>query len=297
MTENNTSIDFSNHVKVLEEKYSNTPSLFQDFKNNIQPFLSEINGTLYFEESIYNSIINLSTNMFFTNSLTVFRTIADNINIGNTVTFDDIQSTDLRDEIIAFSKYIAPILAATANIKAQKDKDFSLATKTLRQGMDVKTLKVFNIIKDWLLKWATYLQREESFSPSTLKYYKQGEVVLVDFGFRVGDEFGGRHYAVVLEKGNNKNSGVILLAPISSYNQFIGQTAKPYNVDLGIGAIHNYAKGSQVIINQIGFYSKLRIESPLSAKQQRIIIPPEKLNEIIDKYTAKFPKKEIQQTD
>ena len=142
--------------------------------------------------------------MFFTNSLTVFRTIADNINIGNTVTFDDIQSTDLRDEIIAFSKYIAPILAATANIKAQKDKDFSLATKTLRQGMDVKTLKVFNIIKDWLLKWATYLQREESFSPSTLKYYKQGEVVLVDFGFRVGDEFGGRHYAVVLEKRNNK---------------------------------------------------------------------------------------------
>ena len=293
MLETNATIDFSKYFTTLEIKYSDNTTLFIDFKDQIQPFLSEANGALYFEESIYPSIITLSNNFFFLNSLTVFRTIGENISIGNEITFKDIKNNALRDEIIAFSKYITPVLAATANIKAQKDKDFSLATKTLRQSMDTKPLKVFNIIKDWLLKWATYLQREENFVPSSLKYYKQGEIVLVDFGFRVGDEFGGRHYAVVLEKNNNKNSGVILLAPISSYNQFLGQRAKPFNVDLGIGAIHNYIKGSQVIINQIGFYSKLRIESPLSSKQPRIMIQPEKLNEIIDKYTAKFPKKEI----
>ena len=33
---------------------------------------------------------------------------------------------------------------------------------------------------------------------------------MVDFGFNVGSEFGGRHYAVVLEKNNNPRSGVIL---------------------------------------------------------------------------------------
>ena len=74
------------------------------------------------------------------------------------------------------------------------------------------------ILGDWLVKWGMYLQNESNFVPTKLKAYKQREIILVDFGFNVGGEFGGRHYAVVLEKNNNPRSGVILVAPITSYD-------------------------------------------------------------------------------
>lgn len=61
-------------------------------------------------------------------------------------------------------------------------------------------------LADRLVKWGLYLQKEIDFAPKSLKAYKQREIILVDFGFNVGSEFGGRHYAVVLEKDNKRLS-------------------------------------------------------------------------------------------
>lgn len=97
------------------------------------------------------------------------------------------------------------------------------------------------ILSDWFIKWGIYLQNELNFMQKKLKAYKQREIILVDFGFNVGGEFGGRHYAVVLEKNNNPAAGVILVAPITSYEQ--EKVCHPVNVDLGVGVINDYVKG------------------------------------------------------
>lgn len=58
-----------------------------------------------------------------------------------------------------------------------------------------KHLKKANLISYWLNSYTSYLQNEESFSPSRLIRYKRGSVVRVNFGFNVGKELGGLHYA------------------------------------------------------------------------------------------------------
>lgn len=131
-----------------------------------------------------------------------------------------------------------------------------------------------------------YLQKELEFTPKKLKSYKQREIILVDFGFNVGGEFGGRHYAVVLEKNNNPTSGVILVAPITSYEPTKGY--HPINVDLGVGAINNYDKGVAVVVNQIRYVSKMRIEKPKTSLEDVQYMNRDKFNELVEKISKKI---------
>lgn len=68
----------------------------------------------------------------------------------------------------------------------------------------------------WLEDWATFLAFEPSFSPSSLKRYKRGEVIKIHLGFNIGSEEGGLHYAVVLDKNNPLHSPVVTIAPLTS---------------------------------------------------------------------------------
>ena len=191
--------------------------------------------------------------------------------------------SDLRDEILLFAAFVVPLLDASVSVRRTKERRLAIAFQSFKETLLTKPIKKALIIVDWITKWAIYLQREDSFSPRSLKAYKQREIILVDFGFNVGGEFGGRHYAVVLEKNNNPRSSVILVAPISSYDQTRGQQAHPINVDLGIGAIHGYKKGCQVVMNQIRYISKLRIEKPKTSNEPRLYMEQSKFAQVLKK--------------
>jgi len=167
-------------------------------------------------------------------------------------------------------------------------RQLAISMRVLKETILSKPLKKVQILAEWLAKWASILQREDSFSPSSLKAYKQREIILVDFGFNIGGEFGGRHYAVVLEKNNNPRSSVILVAPISSYNAG-EKNINPACVDLGIAAVNHkdMSKGNFVVMNQIRTISKLRIESPKTSKEPRKYVDKDKFSEILDKLNRK----------
>lgn len=175
---------------------------------------------------------------------------------------------------------------AGTNTSEQFQKDFILAVQTLKNGMTRKSPKVKKLLTDWLIKWATYLIKEDSEQPYRLYGYKQGQIVLVDFGFRIGNELGGRHYAVVLEKNSPLKSGTIFLAPISSYDPAKGEKAHSYNVDLGVGVVSQSEVGAEVLIYQVGQYSKMRIE-----EIKKSVVTLDKFNEIVSKIYGKIPKK------
>ena len=157
----------------------------------------------------------------------------------------------------------------------------AVALRSLKSAILKLSPKKILILADWLVKWTTFLERESNFNPSRMKRYKQREIVLVDFGFNIDGEFGGRHYAVILEKNNNPASNVILVAPITSYDPTKG--SHPSNVDLGIGAINNYEKGASVVVNQIRAISKMRIEKPLTPNELRQYMDYQKFQELCAK--------------
>ena len=110
------------------------------------------------------------------------------------------QKTD--DELIAhknsaldkLNKYLDSLIASeNANLKSKSDK-----------------------ISYWLEDWTTFLDFETHFSPMSLRRYKRGEVIKVHLGFNVGSEEGGLHYAVVIDKNNEKSSPVVTVVPLTS---------------------------------------------------------------------------------
>ena len=60
--------------------------------------------------------------------------------------------------------------------------------------------------------------------------------MLNSFGFNVGSEYGGLHYAVVIDKDNNLSSPVVTVVPLSSTDNKI---VTKHNVDLGNELLQN----------------------------------------------------------
>ena len=71
-------------------------------------------------------------------------------------------------------------------------------------------------IDQWIEKWTKYLKLEERFNPRSLPAFKRGSIVYVDLGFNVGSEYGGVHYAIVLNKEDSRNNHLLHILPLTS---------------------------------------------------------------------------------
>ena len=74
-------------------------------------------------------------------------------------------------------------------------------------GID-KMAKRAMLISYWVGTYTKYLREEDSFSPQSVFRLKRGAIVRVEFGYRIGRELGGRHYAVVLDNNNSINRNI-----------------------------------------------------------------------------------------
>lgn len=77
-------------------------------------------------------------------------------------------------------------------------------------------LKKANLISYWLKDYARFIDFEEKFDPSRNIAYKRGNIVKLNFGFNIGSEYGGLHYAIVLDNHNAHNSPVVTVIPLTS---------------------------------------------------------------------------------
>lgn len=68
----------------------------------------------------------------------------------------------------------------------------------------------------WFQHYINYLNFEDTFSPERLQRYKRGDIVKVDFGFRLGSELGGLHYCVVIDNYNPIKATTLTVVPLSS---------------------------------------------------------------------------------
>lgn len=108
--------------------------------------------------------------------------------------------------------------------------------KKYRQFIKIKIIENYKkaaIFVYWLNDYIDYIKAEPTFEPNRNITYKRGQIVFVNFGFRIGNELGGTHYAVVLDTKNSKHSKTLTVVPLKSKKTKETKYASIYHVPLG----------------------------------------------------------------
>ncbi len=85
----------------------------------------------------------------------------------------------------------------------------------------------------WLNDYITYIKNEDKFKAGHLINYKRGQIILVNFGYRIGKELGGNHYAIVLDVRNSRYTDTLTVVPLMSKKPKETYYSKVYHVSLG----------------------------------------------------------------
>lgn len=154
------------------------------------------------------------------------------------------------------------------------------------EDMDEKRGKIFI---DWLKTQNQYLEWEIGFDPTYLRAYKRAEIVLAHFGFNVGAEYGGMHYAVVIRDSSKSNPNVNVV-PLSSLEE--DESEEDLHKDkVFLGVIEGInSKKSVAIPNQMRPISKIRVHKPRKVKDNVFKLTPEQMDLIDDKIRRMYTK-------
>lgn len=87
------------------------------------------------------------------------------------------------------------------------------------QRMNDEENKRSEKIAQWVENWTKYLKIEQTFNPKSIQALKRGSVVYADFGFNVGREYGGLHYAIVLNKIDARSNHLLHVLPLTSVKE------------------------------------------------------------------------------
>ncbi|ADU30344.1 type II toxin-antitoxin system PemK/MazF family toxin [Evansella cellulosilytica] len=137
----------------------------------------------------------------------------------------------------------------------------------------------------WLNTWSTdYLRNENNFNYQELLSYKRGMVVKADFGFKVGSEQGGLHYALIIENENSKSNKTVTVIPLGSLpdNKTPEDIDQKYEVFLGYSLFkEDIQKSQSTLSKKTSLIRKLSDEGKNTDKVQKDI---DKLSKKIKDY-------------
>lgn len=97
-------------------------------------------------------------------------------------------------------------------------KMYSLLDSYINSKVDKDKKRAF-LMSYWINDYTEYIKKEDEFDANKLIKYKRGNLVIVNLGYRVGRELGGRHFAIVLDNDNKKSSPVVTVLPLTSLKQ------------------------------------------------------------------------------
>jgi len=89
----------------------------------------------------------------------------------------------------------------------------NLMKKYIVNGVDIDKA---DKLAYWLEDYTKMLDFEDKFDPTYFKAYKRGDIIKVNLGYNIGNEEGGLHYCVVVDKDNQRSSGIITVIPLTS---------------------------------------------------------------------------------
>lgn len=149
----------------------------------------------------------------------------------------------------------------------------TLLTSLAKSGIE-KMTKRAKLLAYWIKRYVRYIQTEDTFSPQAVFKLERGAVVSVEFGYRVGRELGGRHYAVVIDANNPLSSNTVTVVPLGSLKGTTKESRFNAILEDGLSAVvaagsdefKNLKVGSVAKVGQVTTISKMRIYDPRDKK-------------------------------
>jgi len=175
-------------------------------------------------------------------------------------------------------------------ITETKEQKLNSTLTYLKSSIEKLHPKVQVILRSWIHTWSKLLRYENSFISSNLGHFKRGEVIYVDFGFNVGNEFGGIHYAIVVEKSNSARDRKIVVIPLTSLDTH-ERIDNIHHTEVFLGKVIPWTnKNSVAMPMAIRSISKMRIIKPIKKTDKRTKISNTHLTLIDEKIKNYFVK-------
>lgn len=73
--------------------------------------------------------------------------------------------------------------------------------------IELNEYKKSDLLAYWINDFAQYHDEEKTFNIAKSGMYSRGDVIKVNLGFNIGNELGGLHYCIVLNKYDNTRNG------------------------------------------------------------------------------------------
>ncbi len=166
-------------------------------------------------------------------------------------------------------------------IKNMIENNINYCKTTLFNFCDSENKKIHKkamLLAYWLKDYTNMIKAENS--AKTIRYpkYKRGDILSVNFGFRIGNELGGRHFAIVLDNNNDINSSVITVLPLTSKKE--GTRIGRFNYELEFDLLKLYEE---------------RFNKLLTINTDSVVKILNKTNELVDleKNGQEIPEKEV----
>lgn len=186
-----------------------------------------------------------------------------------------------------------------------KDNSLNRLDLSFLKHIELSEYKKSDLLAYWINDFAKYHDEERIFDITKSGIHSRGDVIKVNLGFNIGNELGGLHYCIVLNKYDNTRNGALNVIPLTSRKD--GKKYDSSSVNLGKelynvfqekiekekqkyikkmkNEISKMKKDSIALINQITTISKQRIFK--DTIRRNVKVSGESLD-LIDKQIIKF---------
>ena len=102
------------------------------------------------------------------------------------------------------------------NAIIHKDNSLTRLDLSFLKHIELNEYKKSDLLAYWIHDFAEYHAEERRFNIAKSGMYSRGDVIKVNLGFNIGNELGGLHYCIVLNKYDNTRNGALNVIPLTS---------------------------------------------------------------------------------
>lgn len=117
------------------------------------------------------------------------------------------------------------------NAIIHKDASLNRLDVSFLKHIELSEYKQIHLLAYWIRDFAEYHDEERAFNIAKSGIYSRGDVIKVNLGFNIGNELGGLHYCIVLNKYDNTKNGALNVIPLTSRKD--GKKYDSSSVNLG----------------------------------------------------------------
>lgn len=122
------------------------------------------------------------------------------------------------------------------NVIVHKNNSLNRLNLSFLKHIELNEYKKSDLLAYWINDFAEYHDEEKTFDIAKSGIHSRGDIIKVNLGFNIGNELGGLHYCIVLNKYDNTRNGTLNVIPLTSrkdnkkYTSSVNLGKELYNV-------------------------------------------------------------------